>query len=91
MSRRCYFVPFDAHVPGEGYRASVVVEHEHGHRPTGNWPYNDAPGQVRPYFWGHDYTEACRIAAVQNKRLGLSEQDVTAIVASSMQKMPRRP
>lgn len=54
----CYFVPLDAYVEGEGYRASIVVEGQAGHHPTGSHPYHGRPEETRPYFWGHDHAEA---------------------------------
>lgn len=82
--KRCYYIPADGYVEGEGYRVSVVIEGEPGHRPTGSHPYTGHPRETRPYFWGHDYETACEIAREQNKLLGLTEDDVTQIIASSM-------
>lgn len=82
--RVCYYIPVDAYVEGEGFRVSVVTEGMPGHRPTGNWPYNGGPGEVRPYFWGHDYEKACDAAAAQNARMGLSKADTNEIILSSM-------
>lgn len=77
----CYYIPIDGYVEGEGYRASIVIEGEPGHRPTGS---TTGMHKARPYFWGHDYETACEIAQEQNKRLGLTEDDITQIIASSM-------
>lgn len=82
--RICYFIPFDSYVEGYGYRVSAVREGEPGHHPTGNWPYDGSPGKTMPWFWGHDYDEACRIAIVQNAKMGISKDDATEIIASSM-------
>ena len=90
--RTCYFIPVDSYVEGEGFRVSVVTENQPGHRPTGTWPYTGAPGETRPYFWGHDYKEAQTIAQQQNEKMGISPDDATRIVLSSMGfgKRPRR-
>ena len=80
----CYYIPADGYVKGKGYRVSIVVEGEHGHYPTGNWPYHGKPYQTMPYFWGHDYETAKQIAAEVNARLGLSKDDVEDIVTSSV-------
>jgi hypothetical protein len=84
MSRLCYYVPADAYVEGQGWRASVVREGESGHHPTGTWPYTGAVNQTMPYFWGHDYEEAKAEAAELNERMGISAADASAIVTSSM-------
>lgn len=80
--RICYYIPIDGYVEGRGFRVSIVKEGESGHYPTGEWPNDGA--KVMPYFWGHDYEKACDIARRQNKALGLTEEDVMAIVGSSM-------
>ena len=83
-NRTCYYIPVDGYIEGEGFRVAVVTENEPGYRQTGTWPYTGARGETRPYFWGHDYNDACAIAREQNKKLGLSEEDVIKIIASSM-------
>lgn len=82
QARLCYYVPADAYIEGRGFRASVVVEGEAGHYPTGVWP-NDGTKEM-PYFWGHDYNKALEVAARYNQQLGLSEKDVNTIVSSSI-------
>lgn len=80
--RMCYFIPTDGYIENEGWRPSIVTEGVPGHRPIGTWPPDvNAP---RPYFWGHDYVDAVASAKRQNDRLGLSDNDVAEIVASSM-------
>ena len=69
--RRCYCVPIDSYVEGEGYQPSIVEEGEAGHSPTN-------------YFWGHDFDKACEMATLLNKGMGVSEQDAIEIVSSSM-------
>jgi len=82
LPRMCYFIPQDSYVEGEGYRVSMVTEGVAGHTPTGTWPCS--PSDVRPYFWGHDYADALRRAELQNTRMGLTSDDVSDIIASSM-------
>lgn len=84
MSRFCFYIPADAYVEDQGYRVSIVTEGEAGHAPTGTWPYEGKPGQTMPWFWGHDYEAAKRLAQQENGRLGLSDQDVFDIITSSM-------
>ncbi len=86
--RMCYYVPATAYVEGKGFRASVVVEGQPGHHPTGVWPYDVK--HPLPYFWGHDYDKACEIATEMNKRMGLSKEDENHIIASSMGAQVRR-
>lgn len=81
--RKCFFIPIDGFVDGEGFRVSVVTEDEPGHCPTGVWPQDGT--EVRPYFWGKTFEEATAICEQQNERFfGLSPKDVAEIVASSM-------
>lgn len=82
--RMAYFIPLDAHIEGQGYRASLVFENGDGHYPTGTWPYEGKPGQSMPYFWGHDYDKACETADRMNEQLGLSKKEALMIVARSM-------
>lgn len=78
-ARQCFFIPVDAHVPGKGYVPSIVTEGEPGHAPlVGNGEH------AEPWYWGQTYHEASQIAAVENHKLGLSHEDVAAIVLSSM-------
>ncbi len=90
-SRRwMWFVPKDAFVAGAGWRASVVVEGESGHYPTGDWPFEGKPGQKAPYFWGIHYEAAAETARSMNLRLGLTVEDEEQILASSMRVDGRR-
>ena len=91
MKRFCYYIPADAYVEGQGFRASVVFENESGHCPTGDWPYTGEPGQKMPYFWGHDYEDAKQICIGENARMDIDEEGMLDIVASSMRaSVPRR-
>lgn len=82
--RFCYYIPPDGYIEGHGYRVSIVVENEAGHRPTGTWPYTGAVGESLPWFWGDDYEGAKQEALEANARMGLSEIAADLIVASSM-------
>jgi hypothetical protein len=82
--RFVYHVPSDAYIEGHGYRPSVVFEHESGHFPVGDWPYEGKPGQTAPWFWGHDHDKAVEMADEMNERLGISAREAAEIVASSM-------
>lgn len=89
--RFAYYVPADGYVEGHGYRVSVVFEGVDGHFPTGDWPYQGLPSQKAPWFWGgNDYEFAKRVAADQNVKMGLTEEDAFKIVTSSMAAGHRR-
>lgn len=83
-NRTIYYVPVDGYDDEHGFRVSVVTENEPGHRPTGTWPYTGVVGETRPYFWGHDYDAACAIADKQNTCLGITKEQATLILASSI-------
>lgn len=77
--RWCYFVreeQFDA----DGYIPSIVHEDESGHRPLMGGTHAFAV----PYHWGKTFAEAEAICALRNADRGLSERDVTEIVAKNM-------
>lgn len=78
------YIPGDAFVEGRGWRVSIVIDGEDGHRPTGNWPYEGKPGQTQPWFWGPTYQDACKEAGRYNEKLGISADEVFKIVARSM-------
>ena len=77
--RRCFYVPADAYVEGKGFVPSLVIEGEAGHAPlSGNGDF------AQPYYWGSTYDEATAHAAAENARIGLTPDDVTDIILSSM-------
>jgi hypothetical protein len=84
------FIPADAFVKGQGFRVSLVVDGEDGHRPTGTWPYTGAVGESMPWFWGDDYKKACAIADDYNLSRGISPDEARAIVARSVEAQMRR-
>lgn len=77
--RNCFYIPPDANADGRGFIPSIVTENEPGHAPlVGN-------GELAtPWFWGATYEDATAVAAAENAKLGLSPDDVAAIVLSSM-------
>lgn len=83
-ARMIVFIPLDGYVEGHGWRVSIVVEGEDGHRPTGVWPYN--PRSPLPWFWGEGlpYLEALKLCDEHNERMGISAIDAAAIVGRSM-------
>lgn len=85
--RTCFYIPADGYVEGKGYRVSIVVENESGHFPTGDSPEG---GDRMPWYWGKTYEEAKAVCAEQNAKRGLSEEDVFAIITSSMAGPGRR-
>ena len=88
LSRRrwCYWIPADGFIVGHGYRVSIVFEYESGHYPTGDDAWLKGDGSKRkPWFWGHDYEEARKVAEDMNQQqLGLSPRDAAHIVTTSM-------
>jgi hypothetical protein len=84
--RWCYWIPANGYVEGQGYRVSMVFEYESGHYPTGDdaWIAGDY-SKRKPWFWGFNYNEACKVAEDMNRdRLGLSAKDAAHIVTTSM-------
>jgi len=84
--RWCYYVPADGYVEGHGYRVSIVFEYEGGHYPTGDdaWIAGDH-SKRKPWFWGHDYEQARKVAEYLNReRHGLSPKDAALLVTTSM-------
>jgi hypothetical protein len=77
--RKCFYIPADAHVDGKGFVPSMVTENEPGHAPlVGNGEF------AEPWYWGLTLDKANAIAARENERLGLTADDVTEIIVSSM-------
>jgi hypothetical protein len=84
--RWCYWIPADGYVEGKGYRVSIVFEYEAGHYPTGDdaWIKGDH-SKRKPWFWGHNYEEARKVAEDMNQqRRGLSPREAADIVTTSM-------
>jgi hypothetical protein len=78
--RWCFHLDETMHT-ADSYLPAVVFENEPGYHPlTGDPDQNQAP-----WLWGHDLDQAKRIAAQENRRLGLTSDDVAHIIASSMQ------
>lgn len=76
--RFCLYVDETMHTPN-GYVPVAVTEGEAGFSPmTGNGAF------AQPWYWGHDIEKAKAIAADSNAKMGLSEKDVSDILASSI-------
>ncbi|MET0711060.1 MAG: hypothetical protein ABWZ30_00950 [Jiangellaceae bacterium] len=76
--RQCFYVNETMRTE-HGYIPSMVTEGEAGFAPlSGNGD------QAQPWYWGHDLARAKQIAAESNAELGLTEDDVRAIVLSSL-------
>jgi hypothetical protein len=77
--RTCFYIPTDAYVDGKGFIPSVVTEGEPGHAPlAGNGDL------AQPWYWGMTYDEAKAHAEAENAKLGLTPDDISDIVLSSM-------
>jgi nicotinamidase-related amidase len=68
----------------KGYRVSIVIEGEHGHRPTGDDNYKTSVRARRPYFWGPTLEAAEDAAEFQNARMGISKTEAFKIIGASM-------
>lgn len=68
----------------KGYRVSLVVEGEQGHRPTGDDDYRTNPRARLPYFWGPTLKDAEKAAEAQNEKMGISAKEATLIIFASM-------
>lgn len=80
-SRFCYWInPTQDPKKHGGYVPSAVFENEPGHTPMGG----DPESHQSAWIWGETLTEARRICAQANTDLGLMEEDVFAIITSSM-------
>jgi hypothetical protein len=77
--RQCFYTPEDQFVEGKGFVPSLVTEGEAGHKPLVGSGYLS-----EPWYWGMTYEQAKETCRTENARLGLSEADVSDIVASSI-------
>lgn len=84
LGRMVAFIPEHEYVEGHGFRVGFVVEGENGYRLSGDWPYTGAVGETMPWFWGHDLTEARRLADEHNQRLGIAPEESQAIIDESI-------
>lgn len=80
MKRWCYYVP-ECQDPAKhgGYVPSMVEENEPGHSPM----LGNGPGSA-PWVWGKTIEEARLVCAQVNTRMGVSEEEASKIVVSSM-------
>lgn len=78
--RFCYYIsPSQNPETHGGYVPSLVNENEAGYSPM----LGNGAG-ARPWVWGKTLPEAEAVCAKANADLGLSDRDVTVIIASSM-------
>jgi len=73
----CFMVMQTEYYPNKGYMACVVVENEAGYHRTGK-------PDTEPWYWGHDLAAAEEVARKKNHDMGLTDDDVMRIIASSM-------
>lgn len=76
--RWCFYIP-QGQCNENGYIPSVVTEDEPGHAPLVG-----RGSMSQPWYWGHEYEQACKIARECNLERGLSDDDVDEIVISSV-------
>lgn len=76
--RYCFWIPTAPH-DQNGYVPAMIVEGQPGYNLMLGSGETAAPG-----YWGETREEALMIAAEANIRLGLSDQDVADIIASSL-------
>ncbi len=74
--RFCYYVSPAQEPP---FVPSIVRENEPGHAPL-----IGRDDLAQPWVWGDTLAEAEAVCAEANRKLGLSQDDVDAIIASSM-------
>ena len=84
-NRMVYWVdPTAYNEKAKGYRVSIVVEGENGHRPTGDDDWDTNPRARRPYFWGPTIEDAEKAAEEQNEKMGISAKEACLIILASM-------
>jgi hypothetical protein len=74
----CYYIP-EGQSDEHGYIPSIVIKDHAGHYPmsgNGEW--------TLPWYWGATRDEAMQVAIYQNKKLGITEEQMEEIVGSSM-------
>lgn len=80
--RTAFFIPSEQ-FDENGYIPSIVVEDEPGHTPLRGGPNGT------PWYWGRTYNEAAAVCRKANADKGLSQEDVSTIIGSSMAVTPR--
>jgi len=73
--RKCFWIPAESETP-EGYVPALITEGRGYGLMAGNGPC------ARPWYWGSTREQAMAIAAAENRKLGLTDQDVTEILMS---------
>lgn len=83
-----YYVPGNdvpgGYLEGHGYVVAIVVAGEDGYHWTGDIPYQGKQGQKAPLVWGHDLAKARKMAEGQNRKLGLTPEVASLLIARSM-------
>lgn len=80
--QHCYAV-FHNQFDENGYVPSLITRDEAGHSPMlGNGECSS------PWYWGKTFEQAEAVCRRVNECMGLSEQDVAEIIASSMKRRP---
>ena len=69
------FILTSEYYPGEheGYRPVFLIEGKRGYRKNGG-------GEVEPWYFGHEYTDAVDICHKKNRAMGISVRDENAII-----------
>jgi hypothetical protein len=77
-ARYCFWIPPSPH-DDSGYVPAMITEGKPG------YTLMQGSGEsAEPWYWGQTRQEALAIAAEANLRLGLSDEDVADIIASSL-------
>ena len=77
--RTCFWIPVDPYDEG-GFVPALITEGEPGY----DLMAGNRERFQSPWYWGKTREQAAGIAAAENTRKGLTEQDVAEIVASSL-------
>ena len=73
--RKCFWIPAESETP-KGFIPALVTEGQGYGLLAGNGPF------AQPWYWGSTREQAMAVAAAENRKLGLSDQDVADIIMS---------
>lgn len=76
----CYYIPPTQDVSEHGGYVPAVVEQNK----PGYWPLLGRGTCASPWIWGQTYAEAEATCLEQNRKRGISPEQATQIIASSM-------
>jgi hypothetical protein len=81
MKRQCFWLQELEPEPNHPnrFRVCVVTENEPGYQPTGGGGGGEGDDYVVPWYWDH-----ATCIAMNKKQFGVSEEEATEIVTSSM-------